>query len=62
MSKDTTYNFNAQTQAVINNLREKLGYDSNTEVLAKAITLLNLAADSSVNGGATVIGGKEVNL
>jgi hypothetical protein len=62
MSKDTTYNFNAQTQAVINNLREKLGYDSNAEVLAKSITLLNLAADSAINGGATVIGGQEVVL
>jgi len=62
MSKQSTYNFDAQTQAVVNNLREKLGYDSNAEVLAKAITLLNLAADAAVNGGTTVIGGNEVVL
>jgi len=49
MSKQSTYNFDAQTQAVVNNLREKLGYDSNAEVLAKAITLLNLSVQFTVS-------------
>ena len=62
MSKQSTYKFDAQTQDVVNSLREKLGYSSSAEVLVMAITLLNIVADAKLNGGTTVIGGKEVVL
>jgi hypothetical protein len=55
----TTFKFNKQTLAVINQLKKDFGATSKAEVIRKALALLEMAQNARQNGDSLAIVGKD---
>lgn len=58
-SKTTTFKFSPDQTALIQQLKKDLGASSNSEVVRKAIALLKVATDNSIEGHTLTIKGKD---
>jgi hypothetical protein len=54
-SVQTTFKFNRQTLAIIDQLKKEFGASSKAEVIRKALALLELARQARENGGTIAV-------